>query len=408
MRRGRRAARRDARPPAARGGAGRRPRPLRLLRRHRPARGRGQPAWQPRPGRRPARRRAAAGATVAHRRVPARLRRRGRRRCRRRPRAPFDRNGTFVVYRKLAMDVAAFRRFVAERGDYPGGAELLAAKIVGRWPDGTPLALSPDAPGRGGRRRPARASTTSRYARRPGRAALPARRAHPPRQPARRRSASSTAGSPTATGIIRRGRAYGPPLAAGRRSRTTASTAAWSSSASRPTSGASSRRSRRSGSTTATRSASARDKDFLIGEPHGTEGKMTIQGDPPFFLQAAAAVRDAARRRVPVPAVDERPAGAGEAEPRRVMRRRTTVYADREALDALGPRRAARRAADGDPGRGRRRRRPACAALHRARVGIGRSTDGEVGRRGRRRTDRRAARLKSALGGRHGPVARRA
>ncbi len=28
-----------------------------------------------------------------------------------------------------------------------------------------------------------------------------------------------------------------------------------------------------------------RDKDFLIGEPHGTDGKMTIQGNPPFFLK---------------------------------------------------------------------------------------------------------------------------
>ena len=32
------------------------------------------------------------------------------------PVAPFDRNGTFVVYRKLAMDVAAFRRYVASVG----------------------------------------------------------------------------------------------------------------------------------------------------------------------------------------------------------------------------------------------------------------------------------------------------
>ena len=54
------------------------------------------------------------------------------------PGAPFDRNGTFAVYRKLHMDVAAFRRFVAET-DYPGGPELLAAKLVGRRPDGTPL-----------------------------------------------------------------------------------------------------------------------------------------------------------------------------------------------------------------------------------------------------------------------------
>ncbi|HZO61367.1 MAG TPA: Dyp-type peroxidase [Gaiellaceae bacterium] len=63
------------------------------------------------------------------------------------PAPPFDRNSTFVVYRKLHTDVAAFRRFVAEQGArYPGGPEMLAAKIVGRWPDGTPLAVSPDAP----------------------------------------------------------------------------------------------------------------------------------------------------------------------------------------------------------------------------------------------------------------------
>ena len=59
------------------------------------------------------------------------------------PLAPFDRNGTFVVYRKLKMDTAAFRRFVASQDAYPGGPDLLAAKIVGRWPDGTPLAISP-------------------------------------------------------------------------------------------------------------------------------------------------------------------------------------------------------------------------------------------------------------------------
>ena len=29
---------------------------------------------------------------------------------------------------------------------YPGGPRLLAAKLVGRWPDGTALAVSPDRP----------------------------------------------------------------------------------------------------------------------------------------------------------------------------------------------------------------------------------------------------------------------
>jgi Dyp-type peroxidase family len=61
------------------------------------------------------------------------------------PAAPFDRNATFMVVRKLHTDVAAFRRFLAEQS-YPGGPEQLAAKILGRWPDGTPLALSPDRP----------------------------------------------------------------------------------------------------------------------------------------------------------------------------------------------------------------------------------------------------------------------
>jgi Dyp-type peroxidase family len=63
------------------------------------------------------------------------------------PAEPFDRNGTFMVYRKLSMDVAAFRRFLeAEGAKYPGGPEMLGAKIVGRWQDGTPLELSLDAP----------------------------------------------------------------------------------------------------------------------------------------------------------------------------------------------------------------------------------------------------------------------
>jgi len=67
------------------------------------------------------------------------------------PEAPspdvLTRNGTFVVYRKLRQDVARFRAIVSEAArHYPGGEELLAAKIMGRWRDGTPLALSPDRP----------------------------------------------------------------------------------------------------------------------------------------------------------------------------------------------------------------------------------------------------------------------
>jgi Dyp-type peroxidase family len=57
------------------------------------------------------------------------------------------RNGTFVAYRKLHQNVGSFRRYLAEEGArVPGGPERLAAKMVGRWRDGTPLALSPDRP----------------------------------------------------------------------------------------------------------------------------------------------------------------------------------------------------------------------------------------------------------------------
>jgi len=59
----------------------------------------------------------------------------------------FSRNGTYLVYRKLHQRVASFRRFVREQGEHhPGGAALLAARVVGRWDDGTPLELSPAQP----------------------------------------------------------------------------------------------------------------------------------------------------------------------------------------------------------------------------------------------------------------------
>jgi Dyp-type peroxidase family len=56
-------------------------------------------------------------------------------------------NGSFMVYRKLHQNVATFRSYLEEKGKlYAGGTEKLAAKLVGRWRDGTPIELSPDAP----------------------------------------------------------------------------------------------------------------------------------------------------------------------------------------------------------------------------------------------------------------------
>ncbi len=61
------------------------------------------------------------------------------------------RNGSYLVFRQLHQDVAAFRAYVAAasaapdgRPD-PGAARLLAARMVGRWPSGAPLVQTPDA-----------------------------------------------------------------------------------------------------------------------------------------------------------------------------------------------------------------------------------------------------------------------
>ena len=185
------------------------------------------------------------------------------------PGAPFVRNGTFAVYRKLHMDVAAFRRFAAET-DFPGGPELLAAKLVGRWPDGTPLVT-------------ARGINDFSYAGDPDGLQCPLgahiRRANPRDSPGFFGGRLSNRHR-----IIRRGRSYGPPLPPGatdddgidrglifvcfnasiwRQFETVQ--ALWIDDGDPFGLGP--------------------DKDFLVGEPHGTQGKMTIQGHPPFFLK---------------------------------------------------------------------------------------------------------------------------
>jgi Dyp-type peroxidase family len=196
------------------------------------------------------------------------------------PAAPFDRNGTFMVYRKLHTDVAAFRSFIEETGRlYPGGPEMLAAKIVGRWRDGTPLVSSPDAPD------PELTSTDRindfSYANDPKGLRCPlgahVRRANP-------RDMQGFFGGLLTNRhrIIRRGRTYGAPLPEGvteddgqdrglafvcfnadiwRQFETIQ--ALWIDDGDPLGCGA--------------------DKDFLIGCPDGG-GKMTIHGEPPFFL----------------------------------------------------------------------------------------------------------------------------
>lgn len=53
------------------------------------------------------------------------------------------RNGSYVVFRKLHQDVAEFRRYLQGNADGSDAEELLAAKMMGRWRSGAPLALCP-------------------------------------------------------------------------------------------------------------------------------------------------------------------------------------------------------------------------------------------------------------------------
>jgi Dyp-type peroxidase family len=62
------------------------------------------------------------------------------------PVAPFGRNATFAVWRKLRQDVAGFRAALGREAAALGlDPALLGAKLVGRWADGSPLVLRPEA-----------------------------------------------------------------------------------------------------------------------------------------------------------------------------------------------------------------------------------------------------------------------
>src|SRR5438093_7671898 len=53
------------------------------------------------------------------------------------------RNGSYVVFRKLHQRVAAFRRYLKENSPSAKAEDRLAAKMMGRWRSGAPLALCP-------------------------------------------------------------------------------------------------------------------------------------------------------------------------------------------------------------------------------------------------------------------------
>jgi Dyp-type peroxidase family len=120
------------------------------------------------------------------------------------------RNGTYVVFRKLHQRVAAFRRFLADSARSPDDQELLAAKMMGRWRSGAPLALCPFHDDRALGADPRRNNSfgfgddPTGYATPPG---SHIRRANP--------RDASVAGVVRLHRMIRRGTAYGPELPAG-------------------------------------------------------------------------------------------------------------------------------------------------------------------------------------------------
>jgi Dyp-type peroxidase family len=58
--------------------------------------------------------------------------------------APWLRNGSYMVFRRLEQKVPEFRRFVADRAARLGmEPDLLGARMFGRWKSGAPLELAP-------------------------------------------------------------------------------------------------------------------------------------------------------------------------------------------------------------------------------------------------------------------------
>lgn len=61
----------------------------------------------------------------------------------------FCKGGSFLVFRQLEQDVPSFWRYCEQASQAPGSSlspEAIASKMVGRWPNGEPLVLSPNAP----------------------------------------------------------------------------------------------------------------------------------------------------------------------------------------------------------------------------------------------------------------------
>lgn len=55
----------------------------------------------------------------------------------------FGKNGTYLIFRQLEQDVFSFWKFLKNQSKSEEEAIKIASKMVGRWPDGSPLTLCP-------------------------------------------------------------------------------------------------------------------------------------------------------------------------------------------------------------------------------------------------------------------------
>jgi Dyp-type peroxidase family len=199
---------------------------------------------------------------------------------------PFGRSGTYMIYRQLFQDVALFRRTLHAAAElYEGSEEQLAAKVVGRWRNGTPLLHSPDAPA--ANFDPTKPSSNDfRYldtdadgTRCPLGAHI--RRANP-RDALGWKGLDGSGLLSYRHRIIRRGMPYGPQLPPGVMEDDNQDRGlvfvCFNASISRQFEGI---QLQWLGDGNAFHLG--HDKDFLLGDG-STTGKMTVQGDPPFML----------------------------------------------------------------------------------------------------------------------------